>query len=243
MRVGVYVDGFNLYFGARAVCGRGTSGWRWLDIRALAEYLLTPSWVWQGARIERVVYCTARVSGAEDPTSPADQDVYIRALRRSDSVDLVTFGTFVTRARLAPLAARDERGRPRVARARWPIQVRDACGSDVPGASFMVSYLDREEKGTDVNVATHLLVDVLDRRIDAAMVISNDSDLALPVRIARQNVPVGLVNPGNRPLAGRLRGLSFEGVRDHWWKRIHEADYRMHQMPKRVGPLCRPNGW
>ncbi|HEY7200404.1 MAG TPA: NYN domain-containing protein, partial [Candidatus Dormibacteraeota bacterium] len=31
MRVGVYVDGFNLYYGARGLCGRGTAGWRWLD--------------------------------------------------------------------------------------------------------------------------------------------------------------------------------------------------------------------
>lgn len=243
MRVGVYVDGFNLYFGARAICGRGTPGWRWLDIRGIAEYLLTPSWVWQEATIERVVYCTARVSGAEDPSSPADQDVYIRALQRHGSVDLVTFGTFVTRAKLAPLASRGANGRPQVTTARWPVQVRDAQGADVPGATFMVSYLDREEKGTDVNVATHLLVDVLTRNIDAAVVITNDSDLALPIRVARCHVPVGVVNPGNRPLAGKLRGSYFEGVHDHWWKRIDEDAYRAHQMPRKVGPLLRPDGW
>lgn len=243
MRVGVYVDGFNLYFGARSVCGRGTPGWRWLDIRALATYLLTPTWIDQGARIDRVVYCTARVSGAEDPTTPADQDVYLRALRRHGSVDHVAFGTFVTRAKVAPLAERDGRGRPRLARARWPLQVRDAHGADMPGSTFMVTYLDREEKGTDVNVATHLLVDALDEMIDAAVVISNDSDLALPIRVARGNVPVGVVNPGRGPFAGKLRGLSFEGARDHWWRRISEADYRAHQLPERVDHLRRPAGW
>jgi hypothetical protein len=36
VRVGIYVDAFNLYYGARNLCGRGTPGWRWLDIRALA---------------------------------------------------------------------------------------------------------------------------------------------------------------------------------------------------------------
>jgi hypothetical protein len=107
----------------------------------------------------------------------------------------------------------------------------------------MVSYLDREEKGTDVNLATHLLVDVLDQRVDAAIVISNDSDLALPLRVARVNVPVGLLNPGAGPLAGRLRGLPFEGARDHWWRRIERADYQASQFPKRVGTLCRPDGW
>jgi hypothetical protein len=39
MRVGMYVDGFNLYYGARGLCGRGTAGWRWLDLRALAADL------------------------------------------------------------------------------------------------------------------------------------------------------------------------------------------------------------
>lgn len=33
-RVGVYVDAFNVYYGARAHCDRGTSGWRWLDLAA-----------------------------------------------------------------------------------------------------------------------------------------------------------------------------------------------------------------
>jgi hypothetical protein len=123
------------------------------------------------------------------------------------------------------------------------VLVRDATGAPVPGATFMVSYLDREEKGTDVNVATHLLVDVLDERIDAAVVISNDSDLALPVRVARGNVPVGLLNPGRGPVAGRLRGFPFEGARGHWWQQITEGAYRAHQLPGRVGRLRRPDGW
>jgi hypothetical protein len=243
VRVGVYVDGFNLYFGARSLCGRGTPGWRWLDVRALAESVLTPSWRERGARIERVVYCTARVSGAEDPSSPADQEVDLRALRAHGSVDHVAFGSFVTRVKIAPLADRDNRGRPRLAAARWPVLVRDASGNDAPGATFMVSYVDREEKGTDVNLATYLVVDVLDERIDAAVVISNDSDLALPIRVARVKVPVGVVNPGKGPCAGKLRGLSFEGARDHWWRRLCEADYHANQLPAQIGSLCRPEGW
>jgi hypothetical protein len=51
VRVGVYVDGFNLYFGARSVCGRGTRGWRWLDVRALAERLLPVTWLDRGGYV------------------------------------------------------------------------------------------------------------------------------------------------------------------------------------------------
>jgi hypothetical protein len=39
VRIGVYIDGFSLYYGARGLCGRGTPGWRWLDLRALAADL------------------------------------------------------------------------------------------------------------------------------------------------------------------------------------------------------------
>jgi len=38
--------------------------------------------------------------------------------------------------------------------------VQDANGNPVPDATFMISYANREEKGSDVNVAAHLLVDV-----------------------------------------------------------------------------------
>lgn len=41
MRVGVYVDAFNLYHGGRAhFGGGGVAGWRWLDIRRLASTLV-----------------------------------------------------------------------------------------------------------------------------------------------------------------------------------------------------------
>jgi len=92
MKVGVYVDGFNLYFGAREQCGAGTAGWRWLDVRSLVADALPSAWRKDGAAIERVVYCTARVSGIDDPSTPRDQNVYLRALRAGGSVDHIEFG-------------------------------------------------------------------------------------------------------------------------------------------------------
>ena len=55
MRIGVYVDGYNLYYGARGLCGRGTRGWRWLDIRALAQRLIAASPNWSNATVHRIV--------------------------------------------------------------------------------------------------------------------------------------------------------------------------------------------
>ena len=40
MRVEVYIDGLNLYYGGRHLCGRGKHRWRWLDLAALADRLI-----------------------------------------------------------------------------------------------------------------------------------------------------------------------------------------------------------
>ena len=107
----------------------------------------------------------------------------------------------------------------------------------------MVSYSHYEEKGSDVNVATHLLLDVLDGHVDAVIVISNDSDLKLPIRSARQRVPVGIVNPSSGHLAGDLRGEHHDGVGGHWWYQLSAADFRACQLPTTVGSSHRPAGW
>ena len=91
------------------------------------------------------------------------------------------------------------------------LMVQDSTGVDVPSARFMASVARREEKGSDVNVATHLLVDVFGGAVDAAVVISNDSDLKLPIDIARGVVPVGLVNPTKGYPAGALNASPAPG--------------------------------
>jgi hypothetical protein len=201
------VDGYNLYYGGRKHCGRGTAGWRWLDVRALASSLLTeqaPNW--PGAQIERIVYCTARIK--------------------------------------RPLATEGNRGRPVLAHPEWPIKVQ-AHGQSVAGALFMASVATFEEKGSDVNVAAHLLVDVLGGAVDAVMLISNDSDLRLPVQHAWQRVPVGVVNPGNGYTAGALSTSAGTGVGTghHWWRTLAAVDYQVNQLPDPVGRYTRPPGW
>jgi uncharacterized LabA/DUF88 family protein len=64
-----------------------------------------------------------------------------------------------------------------------------------PGRWIRASVRDLKEKGTDVNLATLLLVEAYDHDADEACVISGDSDLEMPVRIANGKVPVVVVNP------------------------------------------------
>jgi len=245
MRIGVYVDGFNLYYGARDLCGRGKSGWRWLDLEALANDLIQRHQAWAGgATLERLIYCTAAISGYDNPVGHQEQDVYLKALRANGSVTRIEYGQYVTRVKKAPLAVEGKNKKPRLVRSsRWPVKVQDKNQKNVPNAVFMVSYARREEKASDVNVASHLLIDTLDKNIEAAIVICNDSDLNFPLREARKRISVGLVNPSPGPLAGRLRGKPTDGVGGHWWLQLTAADIQAHQLPDPCGKYAKPGPW
>lgn len=244
MKVGVYVDGYNLYYGGRHLCGRGRPGWRWLDVRALVASLVSAQSGWPDATVTRIVYCTARVDAVTNASGHRDQDVYLKALLKSGSVDHIEYGTYVARAKTALMAVEDPRTRrPVVVSSRWPVMVQDAVGAPVTDARFMVKYLHLEEKGSDVNVAAHLLTDVLTAAVDAAVVVSNDSDLAYPVREARNRVPVGLVNPRGGYFAGSLAAEKSAGVGNHWFRRLGASDYLSSQLPERCGVYRRPVGW
>ena len=178
-----------------------------------------------------------------DPTSLADQSTYLAALESHGSVDLIEYGVYVSRVKNGVLMDRFA-GPPTVVQAPGPAGLPATLVQLAGGATgLLVSVRAFEEKGSDVNVGSHLLHDVLTARIDAAIVVSNDSDLALPVRMARQRVPVGTLNPGLRPLAGRLRGVATEGVGRHWWRRLRPDDFVRHQLPPVVGAYHRPVGW
>ncbi len=227
LRIGVYVDGFNLYYGAKGLCGPDP-GWKWLDIRVLAQRLLDSrrDQVWKQAAISNIVFCTARVSGRDDPTSPRDQDMRLKALQKSGSVDKIEYGNYVETVIERPLATRGKNGKPVLSVPRKFVQV-----------------ADREEKASDVNVAAHLLVDMLRNKINGAMVISNDSDLRLPLRIARETIRVATVNPSIRDTVGHLKGEAADGIGGHWWHQMTEEDVRACQLPSPVGRIYQPPNW
>ncbi|UFS58049.1 PIN domain-containing protein [Subtercola endophyticus] len=244
VKIGVYVDGFNLYYGGRGICGRSTAGWRWLDIRGLVVDLIKTHSQWADAEIEDVVFCTARVSGSSNPKGQREQDVYLRALQHAGSASVISFGNYVARVATAPLAIAGRNGKPVISNPRWPLMVQDGSENDVPGARFMASVARREEKGSDVNVASHLLIDVLSGGLDAAVVISNDSDLAFPISFVRGRVPVGLVNPTKGYRAGKLAANSSDGVGNHWWYQLRASDWYEHQLAPALGSrITKPAEW
>lgn len=106
MRVGLYVDGFNAYYGARAMCGHNKPGWRWLDLPRLAMDLVNPT-RWPDAELARFAYCTAP-RGRGRSRKSADQENYIAALKHAYPGAVVPLGSYVARTKIGILVNIDD---------------------------------------------------------------------------------------------------------------------------------------
>jgi uncharacterized LabA/DUF88 family protein len=166
----VYVDGFNLYYGAV----RGTP-YKWLDLHALCVALLP------GQIINRIRYFTARPKGLpHDPDVGNRHEIYLRALRTIPNLH-ITLGRFADREVVLP---------------QFPLAWRDRANRSIH-PPLMVKVQKSEEKRSDVNLATYLLLDCFNNEFDQAVVLSNDSDLTEPIRVVTHDFAkrVIVVNP------------------------------------------------
>ena len=93
MRTRVYVDGFNLYYGALK-----DTAFKWLDPVKLA-YQLLPA----GYSVSKLKYFTARVPGIQDAGAPARQQAYLNAFATLPDVE-VLWGTFLSKTIWRPLS-------------------------------------------------------------------------------------------------------------------------------------------
>lgn len=128
-----------------------------------------------GHEITAIRYFSAPIKpDAIDPDKPNRQNTYLRALRTLPNLD-IQLGAFLQSVKKMPV---------------FPL------GSP----PVLVDVLKTEEKGSDVNLATALLLDAFDNQMECAVVISNDSDLLGPIKVVRQRfkIPVGLINPQKR---------------------------------------------
>ena len=168
--------------------------------------------------IHRVRYFTARVQARPgDLDAPVRQDLYLRALSTLPEVE-IHYGHFLTTT-------------------TW-MRV---C--DPPPTKIEV--VKTEEKGSDVNLATYLLLDAFRQDCDVAVVITNDSDLCEPIRVVQHElgVPVGLVNP--HPPARRSQALLR--LQPRFFKQIWPRTLVNSQLPDLVsdasGTFRRPASW
>jgi hypothetical protein len=121
-----------------------------------------------------------------DPDQPTRQQLYLRALRTVPGVS-VHLGHFLSHEVTMALAVG-------------------------PGQRQQyVRVIKTEEKGSDVNLATHLLHDAHMGRFEVAVVVSNDSDLLEPIKIVREQLgkTVGILNPQKNPSRALLPHIDF----------------------------------
>lgn len=207
LKTNVYIDGFNLFYGAL----RHTP-YKWLDLNALCEKMLPKN------VINRIHYFTARVTDPPwDPYKSARQDAYLRALATFPNITIHE-GRFLSNVVKMPLA--------------YPPS----------GGPYKVDVLKTEEKGSDVKLATALLVDAFNQDCDVAVVITNDSDLEEPIVVVNKlwGIPVGILNPHRYPSRELQKAASF-------YKPIRVGVLRTSQLPDPVigpaGVISKPSGW
>ncbi|MFC3068931.1 NYN domain-containing protein [Phenylobacterium soli] len=225
MRTYVYIDGFNLYYGLL----KG-SPYKWLNLQALFEAVLAKN------DVCKIRYFTAKVEArAVDPDLPVRQATYVRALNTLPKVD-VHFGTFLASCVRAPEVEVDPQGQPKRVNGRPVVKVAAS------GKPIMRWVHKTEEKGSDVNLAAHLLRDVYRGDCECAVVVSNDSDLLTPIRMIKEDakIPVGLIPP--RPNGSlELKRLSTfrKEIRTHHLQAAQFPDI----FKDKVGTITKPAGW
>lgn len=145
--------------------------YKWLNLALLCAA------IFPGININLIRYFTATVKPyPHDPKAPFRQHIYLMALETVPNID-IRKSYFERRRRIYP---------------QCPFAYIDPTK---PPLKVQVSK--SEEKGTDVNIATYLLVDCVDKLYEEAIVISNDADLILPIEMVTRKFgkKVHVVNP------------------------------------------------
>ena len=185
---------------------------RWLDLGRLGQLLLP------GHQVNRIRYFTARVTSRPgDPTQAQRQQAYLRALQTVPDLT-IHYGHLLAKRKRRPLS------------------------TPPPSGSSIVEILDTEEKGSDVNLASYLLLDAFDQDYELAVVISNDSDLQLPIAMVRDrlNKTVGVFDPSRRRSFQLAQAAS-------WYRRLRRGPLSASHFPDALsdgqGVISKPPSW
>jgi uncharacterized LabA/DUF88 family protein len=166
--------------------------------------------------ITLIKYFTARVKPTStDPDAPNRQSVYLKALVAHIPHIQIIEGRFL----------------------RVNATVETKPGKFVRGTKS-------EEKGSDVNLAVHLLNDAWRNRFDIGVLVSNDTDLAEAMTLAQQDCKktIGLVSPvcqKDRRVSEHLRRLA------DFQKTLRMSALSKAQLPSPIPgtSLYRPPTW
>jgi uncharacterized LabA/DUF88 family protein len=126
---------------------------------------------------------------------------------------------------------------------RWPLsfvwQMRLPISDD---GTLLVRVLKTEEKGSDVNLATHLVNDAHLNRFDEAIVVSGDSDICEAVRLVTKQLgrPVTVANPQSRS-SRQLLAVATN------YRHVHKSELKRNLFPPTMidahGMFTKPATW
>ncbi len=160
----------------------------------------------------QVKYFTARVSAKTKVSSPFTQGAYLGALKHC-GVEIFE-GNFVIREKWIPEVA----------------------------TGVMRHVTVYEEKGSDVNLATHLVFDACHKRFDRAVVVTNDTDLVAPVAMCTRELgaAVWICSPYPRAHTGLVNAATTSRAIKTSWLRSAQLPLTMSH-PN--GPIAKPEKW
>ncbi len=168
-----------------------------------------------GDQILQIKYFTAKVSGRpNDPDKHIRQEIYLRALKTIPNLKIY-FGHFLTHSKRLPLSS---------------------------NLSKMVWVDVTEEKGSDVNIAAHMVRDASKGLFEVGVLLSNDGDLQEALRIVREDFQksVGVLNPHQIHSTVLKSQATFI-------KRIRQSDIIASQFPHTLtdhkGTFTKPSTW
>jgi uncharacterized LabA/DUF88 family protein len=186
--------------------------YRWLNLHTFCTLLFPQN------TIREIKYFTAVVhSESNDPQKQQRQQIYLRALKTIPNIRII-YGNFRSYSVNLPLA------------------------SPSPKMPSSVDVIKTEEKGSDVNLATHLLIDGFLNRYETAVVVSNDSDLVAPIKAVRDvlKIPVINVNPSKMPGTQLRKAATYIKPVREW---ALAASQFPNELEDATGLFRKPNVW
>ena len=166
--------------------------------------------------IIKIKYFTAPIKIREndkDHDRPNRQQIYLRALRTLPNLEIIE-GVFLSHN----------------------------VSMKLTNGKGYASVIKSEEKGTDVNIASHLINDAHNNLFERAVVVSNDSDLVTPIRMVTEemDLPVTVISPYDK------NNIQLQTVATDI-KRIRAGLLGVSQfldkLVDKVGDICRPEKW
>lgn len=213
-RVIFYIDGFNLYYGIR---DRGPMRPSKRDHNKSCPSK-TGKFKWldlsrlcnllmQNSNIVKIKYFTARIKGEPDKISR--QENYINLLSTYKNIEIIE-GNFL----FSQVTMRNYY-QPN----KW------------------VKVIKNEEKGTDVNIASHMLIDGFYNKYDIAALVSNDSDFAYTLQFIKEKLKkkVIIFNPQHKPSKTLSDITTVKSIFDNTLKNA--------QFPSIINGFARPDKW